>query len=96
MSLKEKLGEDGYAELMALLSPAPSTWRAWVRGALKSWTTWFGAVLVAGPELLPALMPHFKELLTPDTYSRAVQVVGIVVMLLRVKTTTSLAEKGKV
>lgn len=95
MALKEKLGEDGYAELMGLLmAPQPTVGiKAWLRGAAKSWTAWLGALLIAAPEVLPALLPHFEELMTPDRYQRFVQIIGIAVILLRVKTTTSLKDK---
>jgi hypothetical protein len=96
MTLKEKLGEDGYIELLAMIQPPPSSTKAWIKGALKSWTAWFGSFLIIAPEALPTLLPQLQELLTPDAYRRAVQVIGIAVWLLRVKTTTSIAQKGVV
>ena len=97
MALKDKLGDAEYAELLALINPpseTSATIKAWLKGALKSWTTWFGAFLVAAPEVLPALLPHFEEILTPDSYKRVSQIIGIIVILLRVKTTSSLQQKG--
>lgn len=96
MALKEKLGDEDYAELIGLINPPGSgPAMAWLKGALKSWTNWFGALLIAAPDIIPAIMPNLQELLTADSYKRVVQVAGIIVILLRVKTTTSLAEKGK-
>jgi len=96
MPLKETLGEEGYTELLVLIQPPAGSLKAWLMGALRSWTAWFGALLVAGPEILPMLMPPFKELLTVDNYNRMIQAVGIIVILLRVKTTSSIQQKGKV
>lgn len=94
MSLKEKLGEEGYAELMEMQNP-PSQTKAWLIGAVKSWTTWFGGALVALPALAPDLLTQLQETLTPNQYRIAAQVIGFMVILLRVKTTASLVEKGK-
>jgi hypothetical protein len=92
--LKEKLGEDGYAELVALMQPEVSQLKDWLRGALNSWTVWAGTVMVALPEIIPMIGPELEALLTPDAYRRAMQVLGIMVILLRVKTTTSLKDRA--
>lgn len=67
---------------------------AWLRGAAKSWTMWSGALLVALPELMTAAEPLLTETMGPEGWKRVVQVVGIVVVVLRLKTTQSLAAKG--
>ena len=95
MSLKDQLGEENYAELLALVNPPSNTWQAWLRGSVKSWTAWFGAFLVAAPDILPQIAPQLEDLFTPNIYKRATQVIGILVILLRIKTTTSLPEKAK-
>lgn len=94
--LKEVLGQEAYDELQTMLTPAAdsNSLKVWLKGAVKSWTAWAGAVLVAAPEILPQLAPHFQELMTPDRYHRLLQIVGIAMILLRVKTSKSLSEKG--
>lgn len=69
----------------------------WLKGALKSWTVWLSALLAAAPEILPALQANFSVLtpFIPDgSETRTLQVIGVLVFLLRLKTTTSLASKG--
>ena len=73
---------------------APVDWPAWLRGAARSWTVWSGGLLVVLPELMAAAAPLVTESLGPAAWQRVVQVIGIVMVLLRVKTKTSLAEKG--
>lgn len=63
-------------------------------GMLKSWTAWFGTLLIALPDLLPLVMPELEKLLTPTAFTRTTQIIGLIVILLRVKTTTSVIEKG--
>lgn len=93
-ALKDKLGDEAHAELMALLNPASPSWKQWLIGTARSWTNWFGAFLIAAPELLPQLLPQAEQLLTPDHYMRLVQWIGIVVIVLRFKTTQSVSQKG--
>jgi hypothetical protein len=108
--LKAKLGEELYEGLIAHIRRLEAAaWQrglrlgrgegweepaAWLKGALKSWTNWFGALLIAAPELLAQIAPHLQELLTPQRYARFIQIAGIVVILLRIKTSQSLKEKG--
>lgn len=66
----------------------------WLRGLAKSWTAWTGVLLVALPELMTAAEPLLTETMGPEGWKRVVQVVGIVVVVLRLKTTQSLAAKG--
>lgn len=68
--------------------------KAWVLGALKSWTIYFGALLVALPDLVPLLAPDLQALFPPAQYDRLMRILGMIVILLRVKTTVSLAVKG--
>jgi len=67
---------------------------AWVRGAVRSWTVWSGALLVALPELLDAIAPLVTEQWGADVWRRVVQITGVVIVLLRIKTTDSIPEKG--
>lgn len=95
MSLKEQLGDANYAELLALVNPpATSNLKAWLLGALKSWTAWFGAFLIAAPDLLPQIMPVAADLFGPDVAKRWMQIIGVIVILLRIKTTQSLTDKA--
>jgi hypothetical protein len=97
--LKAVLGDDGLAELIALIpqtTPAapPTPWSMWIMGLVKSWTVWFGGLLLVLPDLLPALLPQLQETLSANTYKRVANVIGIIVIMLRFKTTQSLQVKG--
>lgn len=99
--LKAVLGDDGVVELEAMIkinTPAPTAvpvavrdWRAMALGAVKSWTVWLGGALV----VLPTVLPDLQELLTPEQFARATKFVGVVVILLRLKTNESLKDKGE-
>jgi hypothetical protein len=92
--LKSVLGEDGMTELSALLAPQIPAWRAWTMGVLKSKTAWFGAALVALPDLITVLAPQLEQMLDANSYKRLMNIAGIVVILLRFVTSQSLKEKG--
>ena len=69
----------------------------WIIGALKSLTVWVnslaGTLVIFLPELkeaLPELAPH----LGPETYKWLALVVIVSNLVLRAKTSKSLAEKG--
>lgn len=94
--LKAVLGEDGMGELAALLSPQVPVWRAWMMGVLKSKTAWFGAMMIAVPDLIPLLTPQLEQVLDANAYKRMMNIAGIVVILLRFATSQSLKEKGAV
>jgi hypothetical protein len=93
------LGEDGMNELKALLAEAnaapQSSGMDWVRGTLKSYTNWFGALLIGLPDLLPMISPQLQDMLDANAYKRIMQAAGIIVILLRFKTSQSVLEKGK-
>lgn len=63
-------------------------------GLLKSWTAWAGALLVAFPMWWPEVEPFVRDLIGVENYAKLVPVIGIVMVLLRVKTTQSISEKG--
>lgn len=67
---------------------------AWLRGLAKSWTAWTGVLLAGGPEILDALAPLVSEQWGPDVWKRVLQVSGVVMILLRLKTTQPVPEKG--
>lgn len=79
------------AELSAASDPA---WKAWVIGASKSYTMWLGGLLVVLPELMNALAPIVTAQWGADVWQRVVQLVGVVVILLRIRTVESIPEKG--
>lgn len=69
-----------------------------LRGLWKSWTAWFAGLLAAAPIALPMVQENFKSFAPyiPDALeSKFMQAVALIIVLLRIKTTTSLAEKGK-
>jgi hypothetical protein len=107
--LKTTLGPDGYAELLATLQqsqvatlaqarvvqPATATpMSPIITGILKSWTVWFGGILVALPQIIPLISPSLQQALSAHAYQNVTSVVGIIVILLRFKTTQSLQAKG--
>lgn len=65
----------------------------WIKGALKSWTMWFGTALLVLPEVWPALEPHVRELIPDALQNRVLQIVAIVIILLRARTTTAIPDK---
>ena len=66
-----------------------------LRGLLKSWTAWTSAALLALPEVLPMLQADLPGLLGPDAAARVMQVCGVLMLLLRLKTTAALADKAR-
>lgn len=68
-----------------------------LRGALKSLTVWFAAALAAAPDALLMLQANFPTVapFIPETLqSRTMQVIALLILLLRIRTTASLADKG--
>ena len=66
------------------------------RGSIRSWSLWFGALLLALPEIIDQLGPDLLELLGSDAYERLLRIAGVVAIALRFKTTQSIAQKGRV
>lgn len=79
---------------LAALEAGGPTWQDWLRGAARSWTMWSGGLLVVLPELMEVLAPLVTESLGPDAWRRTVQLIGVAMVLLRIKTTQPLPEKG--
>ena len=82
-------------ELQSLKS-APSAagdWKRWVKGSFKSLTNAFGAFLIAWPALQPQLEPLLTDIFGEYITSHGIQLVGVLVILLRIKTTESLKDK---
>ena len=97
--LRAAITPELYSKLMASIKMREDAIRAEykvsaaLRGALRSWTVWLGGILVALPELVPLLGPHLQEMLPPDVFAKLMQIAGIAVILVRFKTTESLAAK---
>ena len=68
--------------------------KAWLVGVLKSWTMWAGAVMIAFPQWWPLVEPYVQQIVSPEHYSKLMPLVGIAMVLLRLKTNTSVTEKG--
>jgi hypothetical protein len=66
----------------------------WVQGGLASWTVRAGGLLVVLPELMEALAPLVTEQWGAEVWKRFVQVIGVLMILLRAKTTQPLPERG--
>ena len=95
--LETLLGEDGMAELRELLAaqhPQRTGMAALLMGALKSWSVWLGGWAIALPELLPMISPYLDGMFSPDMYKRLMQIGGVLVILVRFKTTQSLEKTG--
>ena len=72
--------------------------KATLKGLWRSWTAWFAGILAAAPLALPRVQENFKAFAPyiPDALeSKFMQLIAVAIVLLRIKTTTSLAEKGK-
>jgi len=72
--------------------------KATLKGLWKSWTAWFAASLAAAPLALPMVQDNFKTFAPyiPDALeSHLMQAIALIIVILRIKTTTSLAEKSK-
>ena len=90
--LKAKFAE--YDAKLAKQSTVVDELLLWLKGSVKSWTNWFGVALIAAPDLIPQIAPNLQELLSPQHYKAAMQWVGILVILLRFKTTQSVKAKA--
>lgn len=71
---------------------------AHVKGAIKSWTVWFAALLAAAPDVVPMVQQNFTAFAPyiPDALeSKFMQAIALIIVMLRIKTTASLAAKGE-
>lgn len=66
----------------------------WIRGMLKSWTVWAGVLVFALPDLWPLLRPELEALFGPIPTERLAHIIGIVMILIRIKTTMPIPERG--
>lgn len=71
---------------------------ATLRGLLRSLTAWVSVLLAALPEIIPLVQANFPTVspFIPDgLHSRVLQLLALVMLVLRMKTNTSLADKGR-
>lgn len=68
--------------------------QAAVSGAARSKTMWFGALLIALPQVWDVLAPVFTPLIGEPNVGTVSTVIGALVMVLRVFTTKPLHEKS--
>lgn len=74
------------------------TFRAALRGAIKSLTVKFSLFLAVLPDALLLIQSNFPTVapfIPEGAQSRVLQVIALVILILRVKTNASLADKGK-
>ena len=72
------------------------TWRDWMRGAWRSWTIRFAALLAALPDILALVQTQFSSVAPyiPDALeSRVLNLVALVIFVLRVRTTAALPHR---
>lgn len=97
--LRAQLGADVYDSLVAQLkAPASQGFTLqelllWLQGSYRSWTNWFGAFLIAWPTIEPQLSPELQSLVGESTATSVIRWIGVVVILLRFKTTKSVKAK---
>jgi hypothetical protein len=68
----------------------------WIRGALRSLTVKFAALLALLPDILGILQAQFDTVrpFIPDALeSRWLQVIALIILMLRIRTTTALPKK---
>lgn len=72
--------------------------KAYLKGALKSWTVWFNSVVGVGTAALPILQDSFPQLqdyLPAHMYHYGIGLLAVGNIILRIKTGVSLAQKGQ-
>ena len=72
--------------------------KATIKGAWKSLTVWVALCIGALPDAVPLVQANFATIapyIPPVLHSRALNLLALVMLLLRIKTTTSLAGKVK-
>lgn len=72
------------------------TWKDWARGIWRSLTMRIAAGMVILPDALKLLIDNFPAVapFIPDVFeSRALQIAALVMLLLRIKTTTPLVHR---
>lgn len=91
---KAKAERDGYERAMAENARAINVVDT-LRGLAKSWTAIIGGMLIALPEILPTIQGDLPSLLGQHAADKVMQISGILMILLRMKTKISLADRGR-
>ena len=68
--------------------------RDYFLGLITSWTAWLGGLIIAMPEWWPLISDQAVGLVEGNAKDTMIRVMGILVVLIRFKTTQSLAAKG--
>ena len=69
-----------------------------IKGAMRSLTVWFSMALAAAPEALPLLQANFSAVapyIPTDKQAAVLRFIALAILLLRIRTTASLAAKGE-
>ena len=68
--------------------------RDWIRGSMRSWTMWVNAALIGlgGLELAGG---HLSAFFGPEWTTKLIAIGGFANILLRIRTTVGLLEKGQ-
>ena len=69
-----------------------------IEAAMNRSAKFTAAVVAALPDIIPLVQANFSTIapfIPADVHGRVLQVLALVMLILRLKTTTSLAEKGK-
>ena len=72
--------------------------KATIKGAWKSLTVWVALCIAAIPDAVPLVQANFAAVapyIPPVLHSRVLNLLALVMLLLRIKTTSSLASKGQ-
>lgn len=82
----------GYARARAE-NPWPALAADTLRGLARSWTGRIGALLIAMPEILPAIQSDLPGLLGENAANRVMQIAGLLMLLLRIKSKVPVWER---
>jgi kynureninase len=66
-----------------------------LKGLCMSASAWFGAFIVAWPDIASVIGDNLTALLGANANNNIMRIMGIIVILLRLKTTQPVAEKVK-
>jgi len=64
----------------------------------KSWTVWFSMVLIVLPDIVDLLLANFPVVgyfIPDEIHPRILSILGLISLLLRIRTSTALALKGQ-
>jgi hypothetical protein len=106
--LKQMMNADQYQTLMAAVATHVARAReegrqqgaqaaaggSLLRGVLKSWSIWLGGLLLTFPDWWPLIAAEVQPLVSERAWETATRLTAVAVILLRFKTTQSLAEKS--